>query len=132
MRPLLRTAYRAILHLHPQAFRAEFGEEMLWIFEEESRTGAVPRLLLDGMRSIVVQNVRPRMKQQVETAGPIYREIDSSLPAERFAQAALVTLCCSLSLALFMSMVVPRVAVPISGLLYTHIKILSSTPSSRP
>ena len=68
MRPLLRTAYRAILHLHPQAFRAEFGEEMLWIFEEESRTGAVPRLLLDGMRSIVVQMRLPLASSRIHPA----------------------------------------------------------------
>jgi hypothetical protein len=131
MRPLLRTAYLVILQLHPQAFRAEFGDEMLWIFEEESRNGAAPRLLLDGLRSIVTQNVRPRIRQ-VETAGPIYREIDSSLPAERFAQATLVALCCSLSLSLFLSMVVPRVSVAVNGLLYTRVKILSALPSSRP
>jgi hypothetical protein len=104
---------------------------MLWIFEEESRNGAAPRLLLDGLRSIVTQNVRPRIRQ-VETAGPIYREIDSSLPAERFAQATLVALCCSLSLSLFLSMVVPRVSVAVNGLLYTRVKILSALPSSRP
>jgi hypothetical protein len=131
MRPLLRIAYRAILHLHPRDFRIEFGDEMLWIFDEESRHGAAAHLLFDGVRSIVVQNVRPRI-QQAEAAGPYYREVDSSLPAERFAQASLVVLCCSLSLSLFLSMVVPKVSVPISGLLYTHIKILSSIPSSRP
>jgi hypothetical protein len=131
MRPLLRTAYLVILHLHPQAFRAEFGDEMLWIFDEESRHGAAARLIVDGVRSIVVQNVRPRV-QQVETAGPIYREIDSSLPAERFAQATLVALCCSLSLSLFLSMVVPRVSVSVNGLLYTRVKLFSAIPSSRP
>jgi hypothetical protein len=131
MRPLLRTAYLVILHLHPQAFRAEFGDEMLWIFDEESRHGAAARLIVDGVRSIVVQNARPRV-QQVETVGPIYREIDSSLPAERFAQATLVALCCSLSLSLFLSMVVPRVSVSVNGLLYTRVKLFSAIPSSRP
>ena len=131
MRPLLQTAYRIILRLHPESFRVEFGDEMLWIFEEESHHGAAPRLLLDGLRSIFIQNVRPRIRQ-VETAGPIYREIDSSLPAERFAQATLVALCCSLSLSLFLSMVVPKVSVPINGLLYTRVKFFSSIPSGRP
>lgn len=126
MNPFLRTAYRIILRLHPESFRAEFGDEMLWIFEEEARNGAAHHLLLDGMRSIFIQNVRPRF-QQPQTAGPYYREVDSSLPAERFGQATLVTLCCSLSLSLFLSMVVPTVSVPVKGLLYTHIKILSSS-----
>jgi hypothetical protein len=131
MTSILRVIYRAILRLHPHAFRVEFGDEMLWIFDEESHRGAAAALLFDGVRSIVVQNVRPRI-QQAEAAGPYYREVDSSLPAERFAQATLVALCCSLSLSLFLSMVVPKVSVPINGLLYTRIKMLSSIPSSRP
>lgn len=127
MRHLLRLAYRAILCLHPHGFRAEFGDEMLWIFDEEARNGAaLPRLVLDGMLSIVIQNVRPRIQPQVEAAGPIYREVDSAIPAERYAQATLVILCCSLSLTLFLSMVVPRVSVSVKGLLYTPIHLLSS------
>lgn len=132
MRDLFRLAYRGIIYLHPRDFREEFGAEMLWIFEEESRQGtAVPRLVLDGICSIAIQNIKPRL-QQVEAAGPIYREVDSAIPAERYAQATLVILCCTLSLTLFMSMVVPKVSVSINGLLYTPIKLLSSIPSSRP
>jgi hypothetical protein len=125
MRPLLLLAYRAILRLHPHDFRAEFGDEMLWIFDEESRRGTAILLLFDGLRSIVIQNVRPRLREP-ETVGPYYHEIDSSLPSERFAQAWLVTICGLLSISLFVSMVAPKVAVPISGLLFTHIKIFSS------
>ena len=130
MRSPLRLVYRAILCLHPYAFRAEFGDEMLWIFDEESRLGAAPRLLLDGLLSIVIQNTKPRI-QQAEAEGPYYREIDSSLPAERFGQAGMVILCCSLSLSLFMSMVVPRVAFPVSHLLFTRIHIFSSVPPAK-
>jgi hypothetical protein len=127
MRSPLRLAYRTILCLHPRAFREEFGDEMLWIFDEESRHGHAGAVLLDGLRSILVQGVRPR-PQQVEAAGSIYIELESSLPAERFAQAALVAICCCLSLTLFLSMLVPSVAAPIGGLLYTRIKMLSSIP----
>lgn len=74
-----------------------------------------------------MQNIRPRPKQ-VEAAGSIYIELDSSLPAERFAQASLVTMCCVLSISLFVSMVAPKVAAPISGLLFTRINIFSSIP----
>lgn len=104
----LRLVYRAILRLHPVGFRAEFGDEMLWIFDEESRRGAALRLLVDGLRSILVQNLRPRL-QQVEIAGPYYREIDSSLPSERLGQAVLTVLFCFVSMTLFMSMIVPLV-----------------------
>lgn len=132
MRDFFRLAYRAIIYLHPRDFREEFGAEMLWIFDEESRHGtALPRLVLDGICSIAIQNVKPRL-QQVEAAGPIYREVDSAIPAERYAQATLVILCCTLSLTLFVSMVVPKVSVSINGLLYTPVKLLSSIPSGRP
>jgi hypothetical protein len=130
MRPLLRLAYRAILRLHPHAFRIEFGDEMLWIFDEESHHRNATPLLADGLRSIVVQHtMRSGEQQQAEAAGPYYCEIDSSLPAERFAQASLVVLCCSLSLSLFLSMVVPRVAAPMRGLLFTQIRIFPSVPA---
>ena len=131
MRPLFRIAYRAILCLHPHAFRTEFGEEMLWIFDEESRRGTAIPLLFDGMRSIIIQNVRPRL-QEPETVGPYYHEIDSSLPSERFAQAWLVTICGVLSISLFLSMVVPKVAAPVRGLLFTQIRIFSSIPAPVP
>jgi hypothetical protein len=135
MRHLLRFVYRGILQLHPQDFRVQFGNEMLWIFDqemhdEESRSGtAALRLVLDGMLSILIQNVRPRIQPQIEAAGPIYREVDSAIPAERYAQATLVILCCTLSLTLFLSMVVPRVSVSVKGLLYTPIHLLSSIQS---
>src|SRR5437762_4589630 len=110
------TAYRAILRLHPYQFRAEFGDEMLWIFREELRSSepraiGAARLLFDGLRSVVVQHaLRPRERQQAVVAGPYYHEIDSTLPAERIANAWLITLSCSLSLTLFASMMVPGVA----------------------
>jgi hypothetical protein len=129
MTTILRTMYRGLLRLHPVDFRAEFGEEMLWIFDEECKRGAALALIVDGVRSIVVQNLRPRLQPQcVETAGPYYHEIDSSLPAERIAQAWLIALSCTLSLTLFMSMMVPGVAMPIGRLLYTSVRGTSSAP----
>ena len=44
---LLRTVYRILLATHPPSFRAEFGDEMMLIFEESTaggRAGAVPLL----------------------------------------------------------------------------------------
>ncbi|MBS1820840.1 MAG: hypothetical protein JST61_02500 [Acidobacteria bacterium] len=129
MRHLLRLAYRAILSLHPQDFRAEFGDEMLWIFDEESQSGRALPLLWDGFRSIVVQCALRPETVQAETAGGIYIEIDSTIPAERIAQQWLVALCCTLSLTMFMSMMVPGVAMPLGRLLYGSIH-RSSTPTA--
>jgi hypothetical protein len=48
MKSFFRFAYRVIIRLHPHAFRIEFGDEMLWIFEQELDDNASFRLLLDG------------------------------------------------------------------------------------
>lgn len=141
MRSFLRLAYRAILHLHPYAFRAEFGDEMLWIFDqelrdEESRNGASARLLFDGVRSIVTQHAKPRI-QQTATVGPYYCEIDSSLPAFRFTQAGIIILSCLsclFSISLFVSMVIPKLTAldpsRQKDWLLTRVKIFSSSPSA--
>jgi hypothetical protein len=122
MSTILRTTYQTLLRLHPADFREEFGEEMLWIFDEECKRGAVMLLVLDAVRSTVVQNARPHLEPQpIQTAGPYYQEIDSSLPAERIAQAWLIALSCTLSLTLFMSMMVPGIAMPLGRLLYSSI-----------
>ena len=122
MTSALHLTYRAILRLHPHDFRAEFGDEMLWIFDEQSGQGHTLSLLWDGLRSTAIQHIRKPPPPQYQTAGPIYIEIDSTIPAERIAQKWLVTL----SLSLFLSMIVPGVATPLGRLLYNRIQILSS------
>ena len=126
MTSALHLTYRAILRLHPHDFRAEFGDEMLWIFDEQSGQGHTLSLLWDGLRSTAIQHIRKPPSPQYQTAGPIYIEIDSTIPAERIAQKWLVTLSCTLSLSLFLSMIVPGVATPLGRLLYNRIQILSS------
>jgi len=37
------------VRLHPRVFREQFGEEMMWIFEEAAETHGAVRLLSDGM-----------------------------------------------------------------------------------
>jgi hypothetical protein len=130
MRAILRTTYRGLLWMHPVEFREEFGAEMLWIFDEECSRGAALPLLFDGLRSFVVQNARPRLQQQqaVAAAGPFYIEIDSTIPAERIANLWLISISCTLSLCLFMSMIVPNIAMPLGRMLYAHMQIFSSTP----
>lgn len=51
----MRLIYRLILCLHPPAFRREFAEEMLWIFDETA--GGWPRTLLfsDALISLARQ-----------------------------------------------------------------------------
>lgn len=53
---LLRGLYRGLLRLHPEQFRRQFGDDMLWIFDEISATGrsAAP-LFADAAGSLARQ-----------------------------------------------------------------------------
>lgn len=55
---MMRAVYAGLVRLHPPAFRAEFGDEMLWIFDESAavspwRTAAL--LFADAIVSILRQ-----------------------------------------------------------------------------
>jgi hypothetical protein len=79
-----------MIYLHPASFRGEFGDDMLWIFDEETGSGRVLPLFLDAARTILLQRVRLRTKQTAPIA--YYVEIDSALPAQRIAQATLAAI----------------------------------------
>jgi hypothetical protein len=57
-----RALYRCVLRLHPGGFRQQFGDEMLWIFDEASITSGTDHrflwsvmLLADAVRSLARQ-----------------------------------------------------------------------------
>jgi hypothetical protein len=52
---MIRSLYRSLLRLHPPGFRRQYGEEMLWIFDE---TGGAVSLLADGFFSLFRQWLR--------------------------------------------------------------------------
>src|SRR6516162_7417449 len=53
--PVSRFLYRCLLRLHPEAFRREFADEMLWIFDElTARKSSVP-LVVDAAASLARQ-----------------------------------------------------------------------------
>lgn len=84
MRALLRTLYRGMIRLYPASFRSEFGDEMLWIFDEELRRGNVTTLFVDAARAIVVRRLRAPSERFAPSG--YYVEIESALPAQRAAQ----------------------------------------------
>ena len=51
---MIRCLYRALISLHPPAFQEQFGDEMLWIFDETCTDGSVA-LLSDGFLSLLRQ-----------------------------------------------------------------------------
>ena len=155
MRAVARIAYRALLRLHPSAFRAEFGDEMLWIWDEEMRDEKIRdeelrdraqcksfslelpiRLLLDGLRSALIQHtVRTHSPQpQAEPIGPNFCQIESAIPIVRFAQAGFVAfscLFCLLSVAIVASMVVPKFLANQKGWFPTSVQVFYSVPNSK-
>ena len=52
---MVRFLYACLLRLHPRWFRSRYGEEMLWLFDEESKRGAAAPLLADAAVSLVRQ-----------------------------------------------------------------------------
>jgi len=95
-----------MVRLHPRVFREQFGEEMMWIFEEATETHGAFRLLGDGILSLARQWVfRPRSLEVPVTAGAVstsrepawfaWEHINASpsrLPAARWLQGGLMSM----------------------------------------
>jgi hypothetical protein len=55
---MTRALYAGLVWLHPRSFRAEFGDEMLWIFDESASQRpwrTVPGLFADAVVSVLRQ-----------------------------------------------------------------------------
>jgi hypothetical protein len=52
---VVRSCYKIIIHLHPPAFRRQFGAEMLSVFEDASEAAGSAFLLTDGAISLLRQ-----------------------------------------------------------------------------
>jgi hypothetical protein len=107
MKTLSRCIYRALLRLHPHSFRANFAEEMLWIFDEHSRKNRTLPLFLDALRSLALQHVIAHSNRD-QPSSPLYREIDSAIPLRRFGHAGLIVLPVLAGLALLLSPWAPQ------------------------
>jgi hypothetical protein len=97
MNPPLRVLYRSILHLHPPVFRDRFGEEMLWIFDEQTREGRSLQLFIDILRSLLVQQIDTQLHPQLQPSG-FYSEISSTPPLRRIVHAAILSILVVLAL----------------------------------
>lgn len=85
-----RFTYCMLLRLHPSSFRVRFAGEMLWIFDEEASSGATLHLLLDALRSVVLQHANAEEYIEPASTG-FYVEIETSrLSPPRLVQAGMI------------------------------------------
>ena len=80
------SVYRLILRIHPASFVARFGDEMLWIFEEECKRGAATRLIFDGFLSLLRQRFRVQEEPAHTSAGFVVLVSDSRMSLVRLFQ----------------------------------------------
>jgi hypothetical protein len=103
----IRPLYGFLMRLHPAAFRARFGDEMLWIFDELAQTDAaarsqsVGRLFGDVMLSLARQwTVRLATQNELEWPPPTHEPLAwdriaaplAPLPLARIVQGSFVSL----------------------------------------
>jgi hypothetical protein len=86
---LLRSSYTLILRMHPQAFRDRFADEMLWIFDQEHKRGAAPRLIFDGIASLIRQRSNTATDPAPTLAGFGLLDTSCAIAPRRFVEATL-------------------------------------------
>jgi hypothetical protein len=95
----LPSFYRLIVRMHPGSFRRRFGDEMVWIFEEERQRGAAARLFFDGVLSLVRQRLRVENSAEPVAVGFSLLNTGEGIAPRRFVEAGVAA---SLLLAGFM------------------------------
>ena len=84
-----RSFYRLIVRMHPCAFRERFGDEMLWIFEEELRRDAGGRALFDGVLSLLRQRSNIERDREPVVAGFVLIDTGLRIAPRRFVEAGI-------------------------------------------
>ena len=104
---LSKLLFRMLLRLHPVSFRTRFQDEMLWVFEEQSRHEHLSALLLDGLRSVLVQHMSSSHDAEpVQT--PFMLEIaTSSLSFKRMLEATLGAAALTIGFAFMLAAIPP-------------------------
>jgi hypothetical protein len=128
-RTVSRFAYRMIVRLHPAWFRDRFGDEMMWIFEEESLRGATARVLLDGFLSLMRQRCRVADESTQTCVASGFLIEDSGIGAGRFVQAALMS---SIFFSAFMFLIGQKVPYQVYLRMPGHLAFYSLTLQAPP
>lgn len=76
---MLRYLYRCAIRLHPFSFRERFGDEMLYIFDQQRSTLAAFGLVLDSFLSLLRQStIRPPLGISLPTNSVVQRTQNGS------------------------------------------------------
>jgi len=95
----LRSSYCLIVRMHPGPFRDRFGDEMMWIFDEEQHRGRGARLFFDGILSLLRQRSKVERAPAPAVAGLGLLDTGWDIAPRRFIEAGITA---SLILAGFM------------------------------
>jgi hypothetical protein len=89
---MLRRLYRCAVRLHPSSFRRRFGDEMLYIFDQQRGTLAALGVTLDCVLSMLRQRMlRPHIGRELATAplgSPTANHVPSFQTIETFQPRA--------------------------------------------
>jgi hypothetical protein len=86
---IVRSSYRLVLRMHPAKFRERFGDEMLWIFDEERHRGAGTRLFFDGVLSVLRQRWKVEKSPAQVVAGFGLLDTGWGIAPRRFVEAGI-------------------------------------------
>lgn len=100
---MMRRLYALLIRLHPAQFRARYGDEMLWIFDQTRDMHGRRWLISDAVVSAMRQHVmradaveEPAVPQSADGI-PMFISVDRPLPAAQILMrgAGLATLACA-------------------------------------
>lgn len=137
MSPLQRQVYRAIVRLHPRAFRHEFGREMLLDFEEAASTHTFTALCLDALLSFSRQWAISLASSDAEIVAPHTPSLlagnyvvirDRSLSAMEWTRGLLVSIAILASCA-FMFTAGPHTPASV-GVVYAAMQVIANPQDS--
>ena len=75
--------------MHPRPFRERFGNEMLWIFDEERHRGGAARLFCDGLLSLLRQCSKVETTPAPAVAGFGLLDTSWNIAPRRFVEAGI-------------------------------------------
>jgi hypothetical protein len=85
----LRSSYCLIVRMHPGSFRDRFGDEMVWIFDEERHRGRGVRLFFDGILSLLRQRSKVERTPAPVVAGFGLLDTGWDIAPRRFVEAGI-------------------------------------------